>query len=389
MSGEGGLTSLGASILLLAAIAIAVVVAFNLWQFRRVRKPAAPARAQEEAGRKAAPEATARAARAEPRLDGLAPAEAPEPAADGDDEPRLGELGAGGAAPAGPLPSPLSEGCDCIVELPLDAPAGGERLIAVAQGFRRAGGKPVAADGRAAGADARGPGPGPGDAPGDEAAEAPPFEAAEPSPFEALQPGRAYDALRFGVLLANRQGPLNAMEYSEFVSRIQAAADQLGVLADTPDMAPVLARARELDAACAELDAQLGVNVDAPEALGPAQLAALAAELAIAERGNNRYARLGPGGEIVFSVSLADRPDRLSFLIDVPRAPAELDPWGQALDCARACAARLGGRIVDDAGRPISEPMLAKIGEQVAGRQAQLEAAGFTPGSPLALRVFN
>jgi hypothetical protein len=154
-------------------------------------------------------------------------------------------------------------------------------------------------------------------------------------------------------------------------------------------MAAVLARARDLDATCAQLDAQVGVNVEAPEALGPAQLAALAATMSVVERGSNRYARMGVQGDVVFSVALADVPNRLTFLLDVPRSAPASDAWRKMLEAANACAQRVGGRLVDDGGRPLLEPALAQIGRQLVQRYESLEAIGLPAGSALALRVFN
>jgi hypothetical protein len=224
---------------------------------------------------------------------------------------------------------------------------------------------------------------------GNEGNEGEPRDSAATSDWQPLAAGRGYSALRIGVLLANRHGPLNAMEFSEFVGAVQALADQLSVLADTPDMAAVLARARDLDEVCASLDAQVGIAVEAPEPLGVADLARLALECGCVERGNNRHARLGPAGEVLFSLALADAPNRLQLLLDVPRAPAALAPWREMLACGQRCAQVLGGPLVDDAGRPLAEPQLARIDEQLTQRHASLEAAGFPAGSALALRLFN
>jgi hypothetical protein len=263
-----------------------------------------------------------------------------------------------------PVPVPvLSPVCDCIVTLPLDNPVRGERLIALTQGIRRAGGKPILVD-------------------------AVPVGASEEDAVP-LAPGASYWALRIGVLLANRSGPLNAMEYSDFVSSVQSVADQLSALADTPDMADAIALARDLDATCAQLDAQIGLNVDVPEPLGPAQVAQLAAALRLAERGGHRYAWLGPNGEVIFTMSLTDSPQRLGFLLDVPRTPESLDGWSLMLDCAQKVAGHLSGRLVDDSGRPIQLESLGTIGRQLAQRYQSLEALGLAAGSPLALRVFN
>lgn len=418
------MSSLAISLLLLVALAVGVALFYNLRQSRlRLRWPDALRRPRGAGGRSSsgrdaaghpargtASGTAAPALRGEPRLagSGAAPPEGPDttagewpevvasapaaagvPPAYGDPAARRPSSGPSieeGAGPeaaavpgatwspardddgsAGAVEPPvqplLSELCDCIVEIPLRSAWPGERLIALAQRFRRAGAKPVAIEGRRAGASA--------------------------DQWGALSASRQYEALRAGILLANRHGPLNAMEYSEFVTGVQTIADAVSALADTPDMAAVLARARDLDATCAQLDAQIGLNVEAPEALGPAQLAALAAPLAIVERGSNRYARLGDQGEVVFSVALADTPNRLTFLLDVPRSSPDSDAWGRMLDAARACAQHLGGRLVDDGGRPLADSSLAQIGRQLVQRYESLEAIGVPAGSALALRVFN
>lgn len=392
------MSSLGISILILAVSAIIAVVAVNLAQAlgRRRRLAAARPRGEDKARERggdapaeAAPAGDERAAaprgargdRREPRLgDVEAPAgaepgfsperdvdEPPEPAGLAGEpvQPGQGRSAAAGGAVRLPAPAPLlSPMCDCIVVLPLETPVPGERLIAATQGVRRAGGKPILVDGLPVGF-------------GSEDDAVP------------LAAGIPFRALRMGVLLANRHGPLNAMEYSEFVAAAQAVADHLSTLADTPDMADVIARARDLDATCAQLDAQIGLNVDSPEALGPAQVAALAAELGMVDRGGHRHARLGPSGELVFTMSLTDSPQRLGFLLDVPRTAESLEGWSTMLDCARDVAARLSGRVVDDAGRPIPLESLDTISRQLAQRYASLDAIGLPAGSALALRVFN
>ncbi len=403
------MSSLAVSLLLLVVLAVAIAVVYNLRQARpqrRWREALRTGSAATTAGSAASAAEAAPGAqpRGEPRLDardardgeggdgrddaadldedlyGAAPegardglargaveGDADEPGGDGQPgvaPPAAGE-DADAIAPArdGALQPALSPVYDCVVALELPQPLPGARLLALVQRFRRAGGKPVAADGLAVDAG--------------------------PDDWTVLAAARPYRALRIGVLMANRHGALNAMEFSEFAAGVQEIAEALAVLADLPDMARVLARAREIDTDCAQLDAQVGVNVEAPDALGPAQLAALAPGMSVVERGSDRYARLGPNGELLFSVALGDVPGRLTFLLDVPRAPAASGSWERMVETARACALRLGGRLVDDGGKPLADAALAQIGRQVAQRQEKLEEAGLAAGSPLALRVFN
>jgi hypothetical protein len=422
MSARFGLSSLSLSLILLALLAVVGVLAYNVWVSRRrggLRRetPLSPPAARGPSDR--APPSGAASARGEPSLGVRAgapphadkgqahdPSTASRPpggaphagaqAGSATTEPRPGEpsltddsaapmayagaspdlpgdahAGAGAAAPG--LPSePSGAGArlhpltDCIIEFQLAEPVPSDRLLAAAQTFRRVGSKPVVLEGSAA----------PVDDPGQNS-------------WGPLAARQRLARVRVGVLLANRHGPLNAMEYSEFVTGVQALAEQLAVLGDTPDMNVVLQRARSLDESCAALDAQIGLNIEAPDALGVADLARLAQETHCTERGNNRHARLAEHGEVVFSLSLSDSPTRLSLLLDVPRAPLSAQPWQEMVACARHCAQRLGGRLVDDQGRALTDASLERIEQQLAERQQALCTAGLVPGSALALRVFN
>jgi hypothetical protein len=251
---------------------------------------------------------------------------------------------------------------DCIVVFGLGAPVAAGRLLAAASTLRRAGSKPIAVE--ADGGDGR-----------------------WTVPHASLD---AVRRVRAGVLLANRHGPLNAMEFSEFATAMQALGRAIGAGgAIVPDMAPVLEHARQLDEACAQFDAVLGLNVETPTALSPGELAALAAGLGLQERGNNRFTAIGDEGEALFSLALGERAEQLTLLLDVPRSPQDADPWARMVQAAQLCAERTGGRVVDDAGQPMTDSAAAGVARQLAMRYLSLQDAGLDAGSPAALRVFN
>ena len=251
---------------------------------------------------------------------------------------------------------------DCVVVFGLGAPVAVERLLAAASTLRRAGSKPIAVE--ADGGDGR-----------------------WTVPQASLG---AVRRVRAGVLLANRHGPLNAMEFSEFATAMQALGRAIGAgEAIVPDMAQVLEHARQLDEACAQFDAVLGVNVETPTALSPGELAALAAGLGLHERGNTRFTAISDEGEALFSLALGERAEQLTLLLDVPRAPQGAEPWPRMLQAAHLCAERTGGRVVDDAGQPMTDAAAAGVARQLAMRYLSLQDAGLDAGSPAALRVFN
>ena len=255
----------------------------------------------------------------------------------------------------------LHEAADCVVEILFDGhdiPAA--RLLQLTQATRRVGGKPVLFEGQTALND-----------------------------WEPIVAGERFYGVRGGVLLANRNGPLNAMEFSEFAGVMQTLGEHLERTVVMPDMPLTLNKARALDAQCAELDAQIGLNVICPEPLSTHDLSQVAAEMGLSERGNNRFAALGEFGEVLFSVALSDAPNRLTFLLDVPRAPAAAAPWEMMVNCAQRCAVRYAAQLVDDADKPVSIPALERIGGQLGQRYQRLADASFVAGSPVALRLFN
>jgi hypothetical protein len=256
--------------------------------------------------------------------------------------------------------SVLSDDFDYLLEFALPSLQSGERLLALTAAHRRAGGKPVAFDGLLASGQ-----------------------------WVILQPGELYIALRAGLLLANRHGPLNAMEFSDFGNFAQELAKQLDCEISLADMPRVLSRARDVDRRCAELDAQLGINIQTSSVISPAMLSRVSVEQGLTEKGSGRFAKLDDKGGTLFTLSFGEQGDKLAMLLDVPRAPANHRPWQQMLQCAELLAQRLDGQLVDDTGKPLPSEVWGQIEEQLRQRYWALDAAGIEPGSARALRLFN
>ncbi len=272
---------------------------------------------------------------------------------------------------AGPAASHLDERVDCIVEFALELPVSGQRLLHATQTIRRFGSKAAGFDGMISTDGAT----------TDSASPAPPWQLLDPAYF--------YRSFRMGVLLANRHGALNAMEFAEFADTASKLAAHFSALAVIPDMTRTLEYARQLDAECIKLDAQLGLNIDCASALNLSELTRIAREQGLIERGSHRYARIGRQDELLFTLSPADSANRLTLLLDVPRAPIDQQPWAALLSCAHETMTGLRGHLVDDAGRPLNTRNLDSLSAELAQRYAMLDQSGFKAGSALAMRVFN
>lgn len=277
------------------------------------------------------------------------------------------------AAPSGPPPI-IDERIDCIVELPLANMVAAERLMPLTVRMRRAGSKPVNVEGRLD----------------------------EDSPWEPIRTGGRYLQLRMAVQLANRAGALNEVEFSEFSNLVQTLADAVDALPELPDMMETVARGRELDSFAAQCDAQLSVNVlsdGAPWSANYVQAVATQDGLLLSRDGM-RFVKLDTRQNPVFMLQFGDTNflrddltykggDLITMLLDVPVADEDLLPFRLMCDYARSIGQRIGGRVVDDQRRPLSDAALQNVDKQLLKLYERLEARGLPAGSPVTRRLFS
>ncbi len=296
--------------------------------------------------------------------------EAAPQAADELTEPVLPAATTISAAP----PAIVDRRIDCIVPIRLAAVVAGERVVPLAQRLRRAGSKPVHIEGKPEGGDG----------------------------WELLQNGVRYEELRAAAQLANRSGPLNELEFSEFVTGVQQFADALDALPEFPDMMETVAMARELDAFAAQCDAQLSINVlsdGAPWSANYVQAVASQDGLLLSRDGT-RFVKLDAKQSPVFMLQFGDtnflRDDltykggeMITLVLDVPVADEDILPFRLMCDYARSLAERIGGRVVDDQRRPLPESVLQSIDKQLMTLYARLEQAGIPAGSAATRRLFS
>lgn len=303
-----------------------------------------------------------------------APARAPAAAAAPQPEPAAEPIVADGQ----PRPAVIDPLIDCIVPLHLERKASGDRILPLTGRLRRAGTKQVHIEGL--------------------------YEPA--NAWEPVTAGHQYEDLQVAVQLANRGGPLNALEFSEFVNAVEALAESLDASAELPDMTETVANARELDSFAAACDVQLGVNVvsdGAPWSAAYVQNVATQDGLVLSRDGTRftRY-QAGPDGiqRALFTLQFGDtnflRDDltvkagsQITLLLDVPQASQAVKPLKTMCEYGDSLAQRMGARLVDDNHRPLTETSFVAIFQQLQALYDKLEARGMPAGSPVALRLFS
>jgi len=340
-----------ATALAILGAAVLVALAAQAWWSTRRAKP--------RQARDTAPPALAHD-RVEPALDG--PAESPADDAPLRTSPRRSAR--------------LDALIDAIITLRLDAPVSGEHVLQHLPASRRAGTKPFYVEGLDS----------------------------ETGQWDVPTAGHRYGELQAGVQLANRGGPLNEIEYSEFVQKVQDFAEGVGATAEVPDMLDVVARARELDGQAAPLDAQLSVTLrtnGVAWSVGFVQQVAIRQGL-VAGQVPGRWvlpaAEEGAPPMLVLSVdSQAARTDdpqgavvrECQLSLDVPQTPASVEPFPAWHLMGKQLADDLDATAVDDQGQPITLHAFDAIGKEIDDLYQRLEQLDLAAGSPAARRLFS
>jgi hypothetical protein len=349
--------TLSTALAVLAAVVVAALLLQGWWSTRRARP-------------RIAPESVPAGDRVEPRMDGGSSAD--EVA---DTVPTLPD----DAAPLRIQPrrvARLDALIDAIVPMTLEAPITGELALQHLPPTRRAGSKPFYIEGLDT----------------------------ESGNWEALAAGHRYGELQAGVQLASRSGPLNEIEYSEFVQKVQAFADAVGAATDAPDMLEVVARARELDTLASPLDAQLAVTLRSngvawsvgfvQQVAGRLGLVPGAVPgrlvLASADEGAPPVLVLGMDAQAALSEEAQAAVVRECTLsLDVPQTPASAEPFPAWHLLSKQLADDLDATPVDDRGQPVTLHAYDAIGKDLDELYRKLEALDLAAGSPAARRLFS
>ena len=222
--------------------------------------------------------------------------------------------------------------------------------------------------------------------------------------WEHPRNGQRYSAFQSGVQLANRTGPLNEIEFSEFVTKTQAFADAINGAPEFPDMLEEVARARELDSFASAHDAQLSFTLKATKAAwSPGYVHQNAARLGF-------IAGVLPGRMVVpapvhglppillltfdSQAAMSEDPTQsaiyeLALSLDVPQVDRKEEPYARMIQTAYELARVMDGAISDDNGQPLSETAIGAIARDLLALYDTLDARDLSAGSPQARRLFS
>lgn len=330
----------------LGAVLILLVVVFNWWQDRRVRRkmqdkfpeaPADPLMAQLDAERR---EPTVRIAEtlAEKKTEAAVAAEEIDPTS------------------------------EAVIDVQFPQPVEGEQLIELLRAYLRVETKPVRL-----------------------------FASTINGEHHAYpNAGDSYVSMQLAVILANRQGPLTEIEWSRLWMAAQNLAQQLDGSVDGPDQAEVMERAQQLDQLCANLDAQVGISLQLREPIATNTVRQVVVSAGFMEYGK-QLAWLASSGLPRFTLLFNGKPalnlqsanvDRLDLLLDLPNSPKDEQAFSRMASVGRDLALRLDADLIDDQGQVLTDHYDQDIDQQLYQLYEQLEQAGFKAGETRTQRVF-
>jgi FtsZ-interacting cell division protein ZipA len=208
--------------------------------------------------------------------------------------------------------------------------------------------------------------------------------------------------LHASLLLVDRRGAVTQQDIVIFQSAIARCAAASGASAEIPDASAFVARSRELDGFCADVDVVVGINLVAQPGRpfagtrlrGLAEAAGFRLERGAFifpdGHGGARFTLEQPNGGAITPESLRTlQAGTLTLLLDVPRLADGVAAFDQMVAVGRQLAQSLGASLVDDNQVPVSEAGLEQIRNQLRSIYTTMETQGIPAGSPAALRLFS
>ncbi len=215
-------------------------------------------------------------------------------------------------------------------------------------------------------------------------------------------PSNAYEALEFGIQLADRTGALSAPQLERFCQLLYDFAAAEGGAVSCTDRQAALQMAMDLDAFCMEVDVLIGLTVVSREdqPFRGEDIDRLATEEGLTLERDGAYHLLDEDGRGLFSLTnQEEQPFQygggglvthgVTLLFDVPRVRNGLVVFDRMTTFGLYLADALGGRLVDDNGRVVNRDNLQRDRDRLSDYYARMKLRGIEAGSTRALRLFS
>jgi hypothetical protein len=223
--------------------------------------------------------------------------------------------------------------------------------------------------------------------------------------WEEVQPWRDvhYQQVVVTMQLADRNGAVQEEQLSSLCDMLQATAHKHGLRVACDDVGEALERAQAIDRFCVDVDVLIGLNVVARgegavnltrivrEAEGSGMVLGMDGVFQLIDsRGEPLYALCNHDAEPFSSQVVEGQTSQgVTLQFDVPRVPDGLKVFDGMVAFGRKLANEVGGILVDDNLRPLTDTGIEKIRTQLMHIYERMEARGVPSGSRRALRLFS
>ena len=215
-------------------------------------------------------------------------------------------------------------------------------------------------------------------------------------------PAQDFTEFKAALQLANRGGPASQLDIASFIGMIKNVAAELKYHADFPPEDSALQRAEVLDRFCAEVDLLIGVNVMSTDggSFPASKIRALAEADGMTLQPDGAFHMRDEKALELFSMGnqeprpfLSDQVKQMSttgvtFLLDVPRTANGAAVFDRMASAARRLSEAIQAKVVDDNRAPLTEMELKRIRAQLDKIYARMAREGIAAGSPDAMRLF-
>lgn len=212
-----------------------------------------------------------------------------------------------------------------------------------------------------------------------------------------------YQEVVVAMQLADRNGAVNEETLSALCNLIRETVSAHGLKAHCDDLDESLERARSLDLFCVDVDVLIGLNVVArgDETLPMSKVRQEASNAGMVLASDGTFHLLDSRGEVLYALcnheSTPFSPDGIehlathgvTLLFDVPRVPDGIKTFNSMVALGRKLAHEVGGLLVDDNLRPLTDSGIEKIRAQLTQIYNKMEARGVPAGGRLALKLFS
>jgi hypothetical protein len=222
--------------------------------------------------------------------------------------------------------------------------------------------------------------------------------------WEEVQPWRDvhYQQVLVTMQLADRNGAASEEELSALCALVQATAQAHGLGIACDDVVDAVERAQAIDRFCVDVDVLIGLNVvgrgdaqiDLERIVGEAEQSGMVrgrdgVYQLLDSRGEMLYALYNHDGEPFADDAAGQSSPGVTLQFDVPRVPDGTKVFDSMVALGRKLANEVGGLLVDDNLRPLTDAGIDKIRSQLEHIYQRMEARGVPSGSRRALRLFS